>query len=414
MKFEVAFGCKYSYNNTVMKHHLKFMAIKAEYSCEESFSLAVCLKSESSRAVQIFHSQENHNKSKENMILTSKWMDIVQTINSEREFVLSYGSRNGSKIHFLRQFADSDILVQRFTATLKVLKILLLQAQSNSKKSTTIRDIYYQDVEAFHWKQRYCNEILNSIVVDSLGLSLEHNFSIYPSQKGLVYGDFAIKSNEGTIFQMSYSEEPVLIPLQTKFEHILPNEESHYAIVILEKEAVFQSFCYYIKTRYTLKDNYVPDNLIVVTGKGFPDNLTKKFVNILANTAFTNSVTLGFFDSDVYGINICKNYQDEIATESKSRDIYAGVYLMDYIAGWSDITARERILIMSTITKITTVYPTIQNKRFHRELTRGLWLSKKCEMNVYQGDADQSEGISSIAINEYILSQINSHKKVIK
>lgn len=170
--------------------------------------------------------------------------------------------------------------------------------------------------------------------------------------------------------------DPVLIPRFSAHALSSPSSQPH-AIVIIEKEAVFRCFCDHIKLNPSL---YPP--LLVVTGKGFPDNLTKQFVTSVHHQ-HPSVPLLGFVDSDVYGLNILRSYQ--FYRQNYIPVQHAGVNLLHYSHGWLNISSLDHKLMISLLKKLgdsSTSASSIDHHPWHRELTRGLLLRKKSEMNI--------------------------------
>lgn len=170
--------------------------------------------------------------------------------------------------------------------------------------------------------------------------------------------------------------DPVLIPRFSAHALSSPSSQPH-AIVIIEKEAVFRCFCNHIKLNPSL---YPP--LLVVTGKGFPDNLTKQFVTSIHHQ-HPSVPLLGFVDSDVYGLNILRSYQ--FYSQNYIPVQHAGVNLLHYSHGWLNISSLDHKLMISLLKKLgdfSISASSIDHHPWHRELTRGLLLRKKSEMNV--------------------------------
>ncbi|KAK6457328.1 Spo11/DNA topoisomerase VI subunit A [Scheffersomyces xylosifermentans] len=335
------------------------------------------------------------------------WHNILINFEGMQELAIQYKSRNYDKRQSLTQFSHQESNLIRFNSYIKIIKLLIQQIRIN-KNITTIRDFYYRDVQVFQGKSSNCKDTLVSIVEHSLQLSLEKDFNIYPSQKGLMYGNFKLRSTSSRIvIDLHYESEPSMIPLLT------PDIEAAVAsysvgetpmVILVEKEAVFKSFCYFIQNS-AQHERDIPRNMIIITGKGFPDLLTRRFVNLLDKKLPRETSFLGFVDSDVYGLNILQNYRFGSRTATVpglSKLRYAGVYLLDYCHGWLEITERDRSLMVSSIRKLLSLDEDSETRHIHREITRGLVLLKKCEMNVY----NEAGTVATTGMNNYILGKI--------
>ncbi|EGW32895.1 uncharacterized protein SPAPADRAFT_54879 [Spathaspora passalidarum NRRL Y-27907] len=261
------------------------------------------------------------------------------------------------------QFSSNIAEIQKFAALVKTIRILYQHAKNGNH--TTVRDIYYHDVELFSRNQTNCTRLLELIVEDSLQWSLEKDLNIRPSQKGMMYADWN---------NSLHTTEPILIPVN--YQHLFSKEitdNQKLLIIVIEKDAVFQSFCQYLKSHNTFQ------NFVVITGKGFPDRLTMRFLAWL--TESFSSLTIGFFDSDVYGLRICQQYQ-----KCGSNLIFGGVFLLETnIRNHLPITTRDIKLMMNLLNELSEKGNQEKDNLFEtykRELTRGLTLFRKAEMNV--------------------------------
>ncbi|CAH2350979.1 hypothetical protein CLIB1423_02S09538 [[Candida] railenensis] len=325
--------------------------------------------------------------------LTRIWNQFILAKIGGKEtiFLLKIPSSNkiGYKYSFLKQLSlSNDSHLYKYSALIKIIRIIKENLADNI--TTTVRDIYYRDVVLFQRNQIHAAKIINDLAF-SLDVTPEDGLQIAPGQKGLVYGALSIKNSHGNLFDFN---EPGLIPILTtsylsEFKVIRGQPK---AIIILEKEAVFKSICKELKNQ--------DHNFIVITGKGFPCRLTKKFIALLVYH-FADIPIFAFVDSDIYGIQICANYlasiqnnyhdsginEDEKLLRKKTSPAcftYAGVFLLEYKTGWLDITSRDwkrmqNFLIQSKVNcqsngKLT-------EDILLQEVSRGMIFRKKCEMN---------------------------------
>lgn len=269
----------------------------------------------------------------------------------------------------LRQFANTELEARKFAAVITILKIFINNL--TLKKSSTKRDIYYHDVALFQKSQVFANDIME-IIADSFHFSLENDLKVYPSQKGLIYTELSLQ-DQGNIWKAT---EALLIPRSNDFDVL----GSPSGIIIIEKDAIFKSFCDYIRP--------LELNLIVITGKGFPDEKTKRFVQFLSRR-FPSVPMLGFMDSDIYGLSILKNfkYTKDFSLNLCPQLRFAGVFLLEYSQGWLDISPREWKMMVNFIRDLKHQNAVSNSELkelniWHREVTRGLVLFKKSEMNI--------------------------------
>lgn len=291
------------------------------------------------------------------------------TSSQEICFILTiFSKKRQKKLVLLNCLAACTKESRKFSSIIKLISYLARKLPLG--KITTKRDFHYQDVKLFQ-NQEYSNSIID-LFSTSLNLSTQDNLLIYSSQKGLCYGNCKFSLNNQW-FDLTYSSAPILIP-HILSNHILTFTQPPIAIIIIEKDAVFKSFTTYL-TEFSPSSNF-----LVVTGKGFPDKLTKKFIEL--SSANLNIPILTFVDSDVYGLSIFKNYMFSNSAYLENI-ILAGVFLLEYTDGWLNITSLD-LRRMIGLVKSTSLQTHLHKElaKLHRELTRSLLLLKKSEMNV--------------------------------
>lgn len=311
-------------------------------------------------------------------IIANAWTDVYRSLLNPGvdEVVLVL---HGSKLH-VSQFVATPYEGRRFAAVLEIMVYLAHNLPTNT--ITTKRDFYYQDTLLFG-NQRFLDSIIDTVATSLRTQST--NLLIYPGQKGLMYGSQELKVHvcvrpdgklkTGTM-AVSFKGAPVLIP------NIPLGSEIRFSraprlIIVIEKEATFLSFCTFLES--------VNHNYLVITGKGFPDKLTRRFVSLVA----AHCPIAVFVDSDVYGINILHSYQRSLGYHFPI--IFAGVFLLDYSEGWQPISTRDFRMSLCTLQRLVTLARSTPDSRLlwavlHRELTRGMFLHKKSEMNVLDED----------------------------
>ncbi|CAK9439096.1 uncharacterized protein LODBEIA_P33200 [Lodderomyces beijingensis] len=298
------------------------------------------------------------------------WQQISHAVQECHQVTLHLhknGSSSKSAIYKSISHAESEL--QHFASLLKLTKILIEHLQTAGKQ-TTVRDIYYRDVELFNKSQPKCKSLLTEIV-NSLSWSLTRHLNIHPTQKGLFFGYNIFKT---------MIKEPVLIPIEYEdnfANQLCINRDSKLVLVILEKDAVFESFCKYLLQKNTDK---IPAQILLVTGKGFADSLTLRFIKWFL-TLYPSCKCIGFFDSDAYGLNIFNQFETKIENSMK----FGGAYMFkSEPITWLNIPRRDLSVLVASSTKFVNSHP-----ECHRELTRGAFLMKKAEMNIAPGDYNE-------------------------
>lgn len=276
--------------------------------------------------------------------------------------------------------SDTERLASRFIRLIGLFRILLFQSRSG--KTTTMRDIYYRDVQLFGGRQENLNRSLYSLT-QSLNLLTHSHFKITITPKGTVWGvpstNLQIGDDHFTLFPHM---EALLIPIMSKAVPLKVEPEPD-VVVVFEKDAIMKQFCSH-------KD-LNGFNIIAVTGKGYPDRCTKAFLHSFCR-AYPNIPVLVFVDSDVYGLEIFWQYAPLlIGLAPKFR--LAGVFITEYTSGWLPLRDREWSLMISLLKRLNLggeyLEPYEENVSLtRRELTRGLLLFKKAEMNVIHDSSD--------------------------
>lgn len=271
----------------------------------------------------------------------------------------------------IEEITESEIHSKRFSRFICLLRLLYCQFQS--KSSTTVRDIFYSDVQLF--TRQACITKFLTIVSLSLNLLLCYDFHVSPSAKGLIWGghnlEIVLESKNNNVV---FSEVPMLIPMLPEYSEISLNPKPDI-IILFEKDAVFHQFCSNLKVLHR--------NVLALTGKGFPDRNSQLFLNALYR-ADPQTPILAFVDADIYGLEIFWHYANLLPETSSL--ILAGPFLLDYSCGWLALRDREWRLMINFLKRKSSKTEQHQRDRnwkaTHRELTRGLLLFKKAEMNV--------------------------------
>lgn len=225
----------------------------------------------------------------------------------------------------------------KFTVYLRLLK--LIHTQIIKGEIISKRQLYYADVKLFK-KQTIVDECLDNIAL-SFNLSIE-KLNIIASQKGLIYGELSIDN-----YKISKSIGSTLIPVinlsssLSDSKIIFNNNEnsSPDSIIILEKDAILSGLINIEKSNKHLTQKF--NNSILITARGYPDRLTKHFINILT-IKFNKCKIYGYFDSDVYGFMIALEYSSKPMNNNTSLPcvsnmIIKGAKLFDNNVKYSDL-----------------------------------------------------------------------------
>jgi meiotic recombination protein SPO11 len=273
----------------------------------------------------------------------------------------------------------------KFTVYFKLL--VLISSQLILNETISKRQLYYMDVKLFK-KQSTVDECIDTLA-RCLGVPIE-SLRVTASQKGLVYADLSI--NDQLISRENGCSLVPILPLTStsKDFEITFNEDPTVqpeSIIILEKDAIFSGLVNREKQAALKKFN----NSILVTGRGFPDRLTKHFVNVLV-TRFPRMAVLGYFDSDVYGFIIALEYKLKPLSFLNRNPCCAGMQiegsrLFQNVTSEADLillTERDIQLSFSTFSNLETQESTIiEDLRYSiTNLQRTLFFGFKQELKL--------------------------------
>lgn len=176
--------------------------------------------------------------------------------------------------------------------------------------SSTKRELYYHNVDLFKSIDNIdttISDLCSVLIIDRLTLP------IFPSAKGLFCGNITLYNSQGNIMNITNSNitqhKINLITYEYINECFYINNNINtytlnngYFILVVEKETLFfnliENHLFYMKF----------PNAIVVTGKGFPDLITKVFIKKLYKLLNCNVPLFYFGDSDPHGFEIFLNY----------------------------------------------------------------------------------------------------------
>lgn len=287
----------------------------------------------------------------------------------------------------------------RFASLVTIVRYVIKNLVSGN--ISTKRDVYYQSVAVFK-TQSHCDQLLDWLS-HSLAVSLREML-IYPNQKSLIYGKLA--ADEDSFVSNSIR----LLPVSQDFSSINKNIS---LVILVEKDAVFKRFCYYFCKIYP---QYIK-KVLFITSKGYPDNLTKSFLQSLL--LHIDVPVLAFNDSDIYGLSIFKSYKYFTKSNLSDRLIFLGVFLLEYNHGWLTIRLRDFKLMISFLNTLKDLILSAQTEqeklellKWKRETTRGMLLFKKAEMNIVGSKSDTNSleiQASTNNINTYLMSKILSY-----
>ncbi|PON33376.1 Meiotic recombination, Spo [Parasponia andersonii] len=198
--------------------------------------------------------------------------------------------------------------VHRMDVLLRVLLIVQKLLQENKHGSK--RDIYYMHPAAFS-EQSVVDRAINDICI--LLQCSRHNLNVvsvgngYASELMLVMGWLRFSESEKKFGCINRPSTAYSIPvhveevkgIQTVKKHDLDVVSVAQYIIVVEKESVFQRLA---------NDQFCNKNrCVVITGRGYPDIPTRRFLRLLIDTLHLPAYCL--VDCDPYGFDILSTYR---------------------------------------------------------------------------------------------------------
>ncbi|GAA5957960.1 hypothetical protein JCM8115_001086 [Rhodotorula mucilaginosa] len=160
---------------------------------------------------------------------------------------------------------------------------------------STKRDLYYRDVQLFR-KQQVVDAMIDDIAA-TLGVR-RSDLNVVATSKGLFSGALRLVSQDGSA--LDGTEQGALIPPSQKIAWIELDQVRW--ILIVEKDAVFSTL-----NDAGLTSDGELGNGILITGKGYPDVVTRELVVRLA-TAAPDIPIFALVDCDPHGLEILSTY----------------------------------------------------------------------------------------------------------
>ncbi|KAJ3669786.1 hypothetical protein LUZ60_010110 [Juncus effusus] len=187
---------------------------------------------------------------------------------------------------------DKESHAHRLEVLLRMLCIIQQLLQEN--KHASKRDIYYMNPSLFV-DQAVVDNIINDICI--LFKCSRHHLNVVPVGKGLVMG--WLRFNEADRRICCINNPSTAYPIPVCLEDVQDIVSVAQYILIVEKETVFQRLS---------NDKFCDKNrCIIITGRGYPDVPTRRFLRHLVEKLHLPVYCL--VDSDPYGFDILSVYR---------------------------------------------------------------------------------------------------------
>ncbi|KAJ5229982.1 Winged helix-turn-helix transcription repressor DNA-binding [Penicillium chrysogenum] len=287
----------------------------------------------------------------------------------------------------------------KFTVILRILAILDQVIRTGQLISK--RDIYYIDPEFF--RMQY---IVDGII-DDLAYTIGVNrtaLNVEAAAKGLVTGDFRLIRGSHILIDAQSATEDSLIPRIEDGDEIDISRVRW--VLVIEKEAVFHRLA-----RVSYHTRALAGEGIMVTGKGYPDFMTRTFLRAMSDSASKQSRRPPRFyaltDGDPHGMAIMSTYKYGSVTQlhqnarlSIPRLQWLGLRVSDIIAvpevlgdtALLSLTMRDRKKIMAMLRNSPVWASDGPEPEWRAELQRMLVLNLKAEIEILYGCQGGLEG----------------------
>ncbi|KAJ8766542.1 hypothetical protein K2173_023789 [Erythroxylum novogranatense] len=208
--------------------------------------------------------------------------------NPNADCCCRYDLSNGQEVMTM----ETECNVRRIVVLLRVLLIVqrLLQENRNVSK----RDIYYMHPSLFS-EQSVVDRAINDICI--LLQCSRHNLNVVSVSNGLVMGWLRFREAERRFDCISSPSIAHPIPVQVEDVKDIVSVAKY--VLVVEKESVFQRLA---------NDQFCNANrCIVITGRGYPDIPTRRFLRLLMENL--HLPIYGLVDCDPYGFDIMTTYR---------------------------------------------------------------------------------------------------------
>ncbi|CAB4255298.1 similar to Saccharomyces cerevisiae YHL022C SPO11 Meiosis-specific protein that initiates meiotic recombination by catalyzing the formation of double-strand breaks in DNA via a transesterification reaction [Maudiozyma barnettii] len=292
--------------------------------------------------------------------------------------VLYNGKRRNKKIRFPYYGKEPHLKSSGNNVAMLVTLLRTIVERQSKFTTSTIRDIFYSNVELYQNQRNVVYWL--GIISRNYKLKSRDELNIVAAQKGLIYSTIHIPVILNINTKCSINADTIeLIPYINDLTIIKLDPTNEYNVIVFEKEAIFNK----IVTNSINVSTFLK-NTIFVTGKGYPDHLTKRFLNRLLLCNERINVKL-YVDSDPEGVCIALNYINN-CTQTNNIE-YKGITLVKLISKRTqllNLTHREVVLSVNMLLKITTNPQKTLTRTDHgivTQLQRQLFFFKKGEMN---------------------------------
>ncbi|KAH9935384.1 Spo11/DNA topoisomerase VI subunit A [Fomitopsis serialis] len=200
--------------------------------------------------------------------------------------------------------------IQPFTQLFRV--VSLVHEALSTDMPLTKRDMYYKDA------------VVDKLVDDlaaTLGVG-RADLNVRASAKGLVCGSKLVIHLDGGDAIQANDSEGTLIPTGEDIAQFEVDDSLSW-VLIVEKEAVFQTLCRTWAHHHGARPSPCPSSHLTSIGQGYPDVATRQLVKTLSDNLPSYIPILALVDGDAYGLDILSVYRFGSAQMQHERESLA-------------------------------------------------------------------------------------------
>ncbi|CDH16806.1 uncharacterized protein ZBAI_08594 [Zygosaccharomyces bailii ISA1307] len=294
------------------------------------------------------------------------------------EFLLPSSGKVPVSLKFPEYGLYSAVAAQPSNKVAIMLNLLrAIQEAVYSGQIKTIRDVYYSNVQLYG-KQSKVDQWITTIA-RCFELNSKNPLNVIPAQKGLCFTTKEIRIVTRGRMDCIPAYNSTLIPhMEERSMCQVIMSKPMLRVIVVEKEAIYNKLI-------NSGNGKLLQDSIIVTGKGYPDFLTRLFLNKLQCIPCIESWEI-YTDADPHGMDIASKYMlNKIDHYKCGKLIHKGVFLSQLIAQrqrqiqFLPLTERDNSLAVRLLEKATDT--DCKHSRLAIELQRQIFLQKKAEMD---------------------------------
>jgi DNA topoisomerase VI subunit A len=175
------------------------------------------------------------------------------------------------------------------------------------------RELFYRslgDASAPSFSDQPAMNRALACVLSAVGCA-RHELGIFTTARGLIAADHREETlclDSNAEFLVDVSDHPEGLSISESLVDVCTLQTTAKFVLIVEKETVFQSLV-------TCEDFFLKNSCILVTGRGYPDNITIRLLSKLKRIFPVSFPFLYLGDLDPHGLSICLTYRKSLGDD---------------------------------------------------------------------------------------------------